>query len=188
MTQDINVIFDREFALNQLSGNAELLQKMLDRFAADYVSMADQINATVDSGDFEECRKKAHTIKGVAGNLGFWNLHHCSKLIEDAAKDNPAELATQLAAFEQSLSASLAEIALGVAPAPTVAEPAAESASSGDTKQTLSDMLNAFEFVDADKLEQMLDEIGVATETKAAIVNAVNDLDYPTAIALLDNC
>lgn len=183
MSQDSNIIFDREFALNQLSGNADLLQKMLDRFSSDYAGMGDELEPIIAQNDHEECRKKAHTIKGVAGNLGFWNLHHHSKILEEAAKDK-VPMADVFEEFKRSLTASFDAIKTGSDETPT---PAPSMASSKDPKEELSELLNAFEFIDPGKLEQLLDDAGVAEDIKGQIIQAINDLDYPNAIELLEN-
>ncbi|XOV77372.1 MAG: Hpt domain-containing protein [Aestuariibacter sp.] len=184
MAQDSNVIFDREFALNQLSGNAELLQKMLERFCNDYAGMADEVKTVIESADFAEVRRKAHTIKGVAGNLGFWNLHLQAKLLEDAAKQDGADLSAAYHDFNTSLLASMDEIR---ADGKLDTGSSEQTASDKPARDVLHDLLNAFEFIEPEKLDQLLDESGIDSTKKTDIINAVNDLDYPAALSLLEN-
>jgi len=60
-----------------------------------------QLLAAVESGDTEQVRQKAHSLKGVAGNMHMEGLFNLSREIEAAAKEGlnltPAhELITQI--------------------------------------------------------------------------------------------
>lgn len=189
MTQDKNTYFDTEFGLNQLSGNRDLLIKMLDRFASDYKQFDSEMKSTVEQGDLTEGKAKAHTIKGVAGNLGFWNLHAASKILEDLFKSDDAgdaETAEATEAFGISLTGTLKAIEdfkTGGSPAPQ--EAPKKELSSGGAKEELVGLLESFEFIDADKLAELLAAAGVPENVRPQIEEAINDLDYPTAMDLL---
>lgn len=195
MQQDKETLFDTEFGLNQLSGNRELLIKMLDRFAADYASVGQELQDAVAQQDIATGKAKAHTIKGVAGNLGLWKLHHSSKELEELFKAPDSDFTTCLASFNQVMSdtfAALEQFKTGdSAPDDTAtatdSEETQSSGSPADAKAELTALLEGFEFIDADKLQQLLQNAGIAEDKHGEITQAISDLDYPTAIELLNS-
>lgn len=192
MNQDKETVFDTEFGLNQLSGNKELLIKMLDRFAADYASVDAELQDAVAQQDMATGKAKAHTIKGVAGNLGMWKLHHCSKELEESFKSVEGDFADSLAQFKAVMAETLTALTQfkngGDAPAAEAeAEAEAGSESPQDAKAELLALLEGFEFIDADKLQQLLNNAGVDADKHAQIQQAISDLDYPTAIELINS-
>lgn len=68
------VDFDR--TMERFIGNEDLYEKFLLKFINDksYTHMLDMIA----SGNVEESFKAAHTLKGVAANLGLDNLFHAT--------------------------------------------------------------------------------------------------------------
>lgn len=180
MNRDTTVLFDSSFGLEQLSGNRDLLCKMLDRFCSDYANIEDDLSATIAAADQTSCKAKAHTIKGVAGNLGMWNLYHHSKVLEDAAKDTPENMAPAFGEFQTSINATFAEIK------GFIAGDSAPAASAPDAISELKSLLEAFEFIAPDKLDDLLTTAGFDDGVKAQVTQAINDLDYPTAISLIE--
>jgi len=72
-------------ALKRLGGNRKLLKKLLIRFADDYSDIAETLEKALDSGDIEYIRRTAHTIKGVAGNIGADDLFEAARELEAAS-------------------------------------------------------------------------------------------------------
>lgn len=186
MTQDPKTFFDTEFGLSQLSGNRDLLIKMLDRFSSDYVNIDEELKEIVAQSDFTAGRAKAHTIKGVAGNLGFVHLHGTSKLLEDMFKDGAGDFATATEAFVASLQGTFKAIEDFKTGGSTPQEAPQESAAPVGAKEELMTLLENFEFIDADKLGELMADAGVPEDKRPEIEEAINDLDYPTAIELLN--
>lgn len=195
MHQDKNVLFDTEFGLNQLSGNKELLIKMLDRFAADYASVDKELQEAVAQRDVATGKAKAHTIKGVAGNLGLWKLHHSSKELEELFKANDSDFSAALESFSQTMAdtfVALEQFKTGGSEPQTAAPAESDAASESDAppqdaRAELIGLLEGFEFIDADKLQQLMQDAGVPADKQADIAQAIGDLDYPSAIELLNS-
>ncbi|MDM8540949.1 response regulator [Desulfococcaceae bacterium HSG9] len=72
-------------ALKRLGGNRKLLKKLLINFADDYSETTDTLRKALDSGDIEYIRRTAHTIKGVAGNIGADELAEAARELEAAS-------------------------------------------------------------------------------------------------------
>jgi signal transduction histidine kinase/CheY-like chemotaxis protein len=86
--------------VNRVAGNRKLYRDLLEQFAVKQAGAPDQVSAAIESGDLKLAERIAHTIKGVAGNLGIVEVQSVAQKLEKALRDG-----------EESLSASLAEFA-----------------------------------------------------------------------------
>ncbi|NVD96782.1 response regulator [Massilia sp. BJB1822] len=59
-----------EAALQRVGGNAKLMRKLLIRFVETQADVMDRIAAAVDNNDLASATREAHTVKGLAGNIG----------------------------------------------------------------------------------------------------------------------
>lgn len=177
---DQNLILDLEFGLSQLSGNKELLLKMFDRFRSDYTSFADELYELIAANDFQQLRQKVHTIKGVAGNLGMNALHSISKEFEEAAKTSDPDIASHLLPFKEALEATIDEMQK----LENEAHPEAPAGTDQGVSQ-LKQLLQDNEFISNELLDSLLTGSDYSDALKSRISQAINDLDYPTALSLL---
>lgn len=77
---------DMKGALERVGGNAELFNKLLGRFAETQKDVLDRITAAADTGDFETAVREAHTLKGLAGNIGASSLYSVAAEAEAGLK------------------------------------------------------------------------------------------------------
>ncbi|MCL2122652.1 MAG: response regulator [Desulfovibrionaceae bacterium] len=61
-------------ALRNLGGNESLYKKLLNSFVESYANAPQQVSDALDSGDQQLAVRLAHTVKGVAANLGAFSL------------------------------------------------------------------------------------------------------------------
>lgn len=59
-----------EAALQRMGGNAALMRKLLERFIETQIDAMARIAAAIDANDVDGATRMAHTVKGLAGNLG----------------------------------------------------------------------------------------------------------------------
>lgn len=80
---------DTDGALRRFSGNRALYEKFLLKFSDDdnFAKAMDALAA----GDWEELFKAAHTIKGVAGNLGLTTLYESSAAVVSSLRADDQE-------------------------------------------------------------------------------------------------
>ncbi|MCG2585259.1 response regulator [Massilia sp. TS11] len=113
-------------ALARLGGSARLLRKLLRRFAETQHDALARLRAAVDANDLAAAQREAHTLKGLAGNIGASEVAALAERIEqDLAQGGSASLAPALDALAPVLAELLGHIslALGAASAPAVAQP-----------------------------------------------------------------
>jgi len=80
-------LFDEASALNRLSGDRMLLLKLLEQFAVEAVNRMSELDASLQSGDWDLTRKLAHTLKGTAANLSCERLRAKANLLERLAQE-----------------------------------------------------------------------------------------------------
>lgn len=75
-------------ALERFSGNSSLYIRMLGKFPASINDL--EVMPCIESGDIETSITRAHTIKGVTGNLSITPLYNSyTKIVNDLRAGNP---------------------------------------------------------------------------------------------------
>ena len=72
--------------LRRLAGNEKLLRTLLARFARDHADAANIVRKHATAGRLLEAAHEAHTIQGVAGNLGLVALHGAASALNGALR------------------------------------------------------------------------------------------------------
>ncbi len=72
--------------LARVGGNLKLYRKLLIKFHDEYPDTPDQIRQALDSEDMELAQRLAHTVKGVAANLGAEGVQEIGQQVESAVK------------------------------------------------------------------------------------------------------
>ncbi|MCW8929820.1 MAG: Hpt domain-containing protein, partial [Gammaproteobacteria bacterium] len=85
--------WDTKAALTRVGGQAERLLPLIELFLNDIPIRLDELQEAVNKdNDDDEIRRAAHTIKGVAANLGALKLQHLAAQIESDVKLHKLEL------------------------------------------------------------------------------------------------
>lgn len=100
--------FDLSDIMIMLSGNQAQLVRMLGEFRELFIAEAPAIAAQIAEGDITAAKKRLHTLKGAAGNLGARDLYQASAAL-DAQLASGHYDATTLAhwfrAFDRTMNA-----------------------------------------------------------------------------------
>jgi HPt (histidine-containing phosphotransfer) domain-containing protein len=120
--------------LLRVAGNKKLYLKLLRQFAAQKSDAPVQITELLKVGDLASAERKAHTVKGVAANLGVKTVQLAAGELEKAIHDGAdaarleslrQQFATVLTPFIDGLRAALGEEPVSPAtPKPLVVDPA----------------------------------------------------------------
>ncbi|MCK6391690.1 MAG: response regulator [Azonexus sp.] len=100
---------DQEGALARLGGNQALYARLLQRFSEEQANVENQLQACVDRGDAESLHLHAHTLKGLAANIGADALRNIAWKIEQLASTGPVTAETFAAPLDQ-LAAALSPV------------------------------------------------------------------------------
>jgi two-component system sensor histidine kinase/response regulator len=83
---------DSASALRRVGGNTRLFLKLLRQFASQQAGAVGEIRAALAANDVESATRLAHTLKGVAGNLGAGDVQDSAAAVETLLRDrSPAE-------------------------------------------------------------------------------------------------
>jgi polar amino acid transport system substrate-binding protein len=94
--------------LARVGGNTKLYKKILIKFYNEYTHVTEQIKDALDKDDQELAQRLAHTVKGVAGNIGAKDLSGPAGELEAAIKHQKSdEFEALLAGFADALNVVL---------------------------------------------------------------------------------
>lgn len=90
--------------LMRVAGNKRLYRDLLVQFATKQSEVSSQICAALQDGDRKLAERIAHTVKGVAGNIGLGKVFTAAEKLERAIREAHAGLPVLLEEFDQVLS------------------------------------------------------------------------------------
>jgi CheY-like chemotaxis protein len=94
--------------LSRLGNNKSLYLKIVDKFQRDFTHSAKEIKNALENGDAELAQRLAHSIRGVAGNIGALDVQNAAEDLETAIRDNHIDRMQELIIeFEKHLEISL---------------------------------------------------------------------------------
>ena len=97
-------------AVAALGGNTGLYKKVLVRFNDSYRNAASVISEHLSAGELQDAERLAHTLKGLAGNIGAEELVQASLELEMAIKSNNGKAPDLLTTFSEVLEYTLLAI------------------------------------------------------------------------------
>jgi PAS domain S-box-containing protein len=96
---------DVEAAMRRMNGNYDLLIKLLRDFVAENRDCVADLSRMIDEKADKDAGRLAHTIKGVAANLGATQLQMLAEVLEHAIQaDNADDARTHLAAMGKAFA------------------------------------------------------------------------------------
>jgi len=178
--------------LKRVAGNKKLYRDLLQQFADKQGNAANQISEALESNDPRLAERIAHTVKGVAGNLGIAAVQSSAALVEKAIRDaDPAtpmllaELSTVLVTQVRSVAIALdaARTTISDTQKNSVFNPEVATAAAAQLKRLL-------ELCDGNSEEAfatLRDALGAKIERSrlSALGDAIRDYDFDSAASKL---
>jgi signal transduction histidine kinase/CheY-like chemotaxis protein len=156
-----NPDLDQHDGLIRVGGNQNLYLKLLRQFEEQQADVPEQIGSALSAKDLALAERLAHTLKGVAGNIGAKSVQTAAgaleKLIRDRAESQEIEVArAHLDAILASVVSDLRNTLTaggGTLRRSDIIEPAPDPTQSREAIQQLSSLLAQFDPGAADFLE-----------------------------------
>ncbi len=181
---------DLAAGLRRVLGKPARYLAMLRGFAAGQAGVPRQIAAALAVGDRATAERLAHTLKGLAGNIGAGALQQAAAELEKAIGDGTPE-AAPFAALEHALLLQLAAIGAAL-PAPGAGTPAASTAPAVDARQRDAVLHELTTLLAADnaKAEKVLVEhaallAAALPDHFRSLEAAIGQFDFEQALAIL---
>jgi two-component system, sensor histidine kinase and response regulator len=188
--------FDLPAALTRLNGKRKLLRKLIVDFGRKFDSAVLTLREQIAEGRWDEGRRLAHTIKGVAGALEINRVAAAARELEDGiAKGAHASLSTLLNRLDEAMSPAIAAAqSLDLQPATALAAPALLRAVTldysdvGPVLAELRQLLQRRSLRARKAFEAIEVRLGDSPEGQRLqpVRQALMDLDFSRAIADLD--
>ena len=195
---DLPVIagLDTRDGLSRVAGNQKLYLKLLRQFDEQQGSVPGEVSAAMAKGDTALAERLAHTLKGVAGNIGAKTVQAAAgkleKLIREHAGTSDVEAArTEVAAVLDPLLGQLRAAfssSGAAAPAPSTPPLALDPAKSREAAEGLTRLLSEFDPGAADFLEERQASLRplFGWETWAQFEKSVQSYSFADAQAQLE--
>ena len=83
--------------LANVRGNARLYEKLLHKFYEQYRNTSIELGQLIAAGAYADAKRLTHSVKGVAGSLGAYQLYEACYQLEQALEAaDPAVLTIQV--------------------------------------------------------------------------------------------
>jgi two-component system sensor histidine kinase/response regulator len=178
--------------LNRVAGNRRLYRDLLSQFSAKQAGAATEIAEALDRGDRQTAERTAHTVKGVAGNLGITDVHTSAQKLEKAIRENQNTIPALLDQFAITLRvhvAAISEVLSVTRPESPIAP--AQPFDPERATQAVSRLKTLLEASDADAQDAFNDlqvAVGSAVEKSRLdeLNDTINNFEFEQALAKLD--
>jgi signal transduction histidine kinase/CheY-like chemotaxis protein len=105
---------DQEGALKRVGGNKRLLRDLLAQFSAKEAGAAEEVSQALKSGDRKLAERVAHTVKGVAANIGIGRVSSAAAELEKAIRAEDGAVSSSLEEFRIVLGRQIDAIERGL--------------------------------------------------------------------------
>ncbi|WP_162244040.1 PAS domain-containing hybrid sensor histidine kinase/response regulator [Pseudorhodoferax sp. Leaf265] len=177
--------------LRRVMGKQALYRQLLEKFAAGQSLVPEAIVQALQDEDPATAERLAHTLKGVAGNIGAHDLQQHAAALEEALRERQprpavdATLAAAAASLHALLDALRPHLVPAAAPGADMPAPAAGPARQA-LLQRLAQLLEQDDAEAAELLAEHQAALGAALGPHyAAVSQAVADYDFEAALAAL---
>jgi two-component system, sensor histidine kinase and response regulator len=177
--------------LKRVAGNKRLYRDLLNQFASKQNDADERIISAFDAGDSNSAERIAHTVKGVAGNIGIIKIHSCAERLERAIREKQPDISDPLKDFSQALHEYTKRIRAAIMPTVTelaTAMGAFNPERAATAMSALRGLLESSDAGAAEAYDAVVLELAMkaAREPLAALGAAINEFDFERALAMLN--
>jgi CheY-like chemotaxis protein len=172
---------DTEAGLKVVQGDTGMYRKLLTRFVEAETDFAERFQAALEADDLPTANRRAHSLKGVAGNIGALALQAVAERLEQATSDAyPAAIETAFGIVAEHLETVLSGLAQLTASAGPTAGPDQTATSMLDRLATLIHDSDADALELAEKLAEHPDT-GSRRDAAQRLLKHLRDYDFDGA-------
>ena len=179
--------------IKRVAGNKKLYRSLLTQFAEKQGDAGHEISEALKSNDPKLAERIAHTVKGVAGNLGIATVQSSAAVVEKAIREGDPATEDLLKEFDKVLRAQVHAVAaaLGATEPVSTAVPATtafNADAAADAAVRLKGLLDASDGDSEEAFTSFRDAVGGKVESARldALGDSIRDYDFEAALAKLD--
>ena len=177
--------------LKRVAGNQRLYRDLLIQFAGKQGTASAQVSDALKKGDGELAERIAHTVKGVAGNLGMTGIQSAAAALEKAIRTNSSEAPVLLKELAALLDTQIGAIQGALETAPPSKQSAQRTpVDTEEAAAALARLQKLLEASDGNAGEAFLVfRNAIAGEVDAGLITAlgaaISEFDFDQALAKL---
>lgn len=105
----IDPLFGKEEAIKNLGGAESIYYKHINKFKDSYANSAEHVKELLAEDNFDEARRLIHSIKGLGGTLGLWDVQSAAAALEHAILMGKGyDLTVEMEDFTEALEMAIA--------------------------------------------------------------------------------
>src|SRR5262249_46163355 len=171
--------------LKRVAGNRRLYRSLLEQFASKHFDADSQIGAALANGDRELAERLAHTLKGVAGNIGIERVQGAAAKVEKAIREGDSGVPAMLMELKASLQPQVESIRVALPPVES-APPVAVAFEPEAAERAVARLMSLIEENDgeaADAVQEVATALGGTVEASHLedLRNSVVEFDFDAA-------
>jgi HPt (histidine-containing phosphotransfer) domain-containing protein len=172
-------------ALRRVAGNKRLYRSLLDQFASKQADADVKIFEALENRDRATAERLAHTLKGIAGNIGIGPVQEAAAKLEKAIREDDGSVGSSLAELKSILGPQVSRIrnALGTATLAAAAPGGfrAETAAAAVTR--LMSLIEANDGDAADAVQEVAAALSGRVEAGrlSSLRDSVDEFDFDSA-------
>jgi CheY-like chemotaxis protein len=173
-------------ALKRVAGNKRLYRSLLEQFATKQSDTDVRIGEALANGDREVAERLAHTLKGIAGNIGIGAVQAAAAKVEKGIREGDSEVPNFVAELKGVLGPKVAAIRTALGDGnKSVSKPTAafDSESAGRAVRHLMSLIDANDGDSADAVQEVATALAGTVDPVRidALRDSVNDFDFDGA-------
>ncbi|MBI4891644.1 MAG: response regulator, partial [Acidobacteria bacterium] len=183
---------DVEDGLRRVAGSRRLYRSLLEQFAGKQAGSAEEIAAAFNSGDLLLAERLAHTLKGVAGNIGMRGVQDRAAALEKSIKERrPAmhgDLEQLRSVLEPQISAIREALERSVARGGDAVKAEFDPVAATSAAMRLRELLLANDGDSAEAAQALAAALGSQVDASLAksLDAAIAEFDFESALRRLD--
>jgi HPt (histidine-containing phosphotransfer) domain-containing protein len=177
--------------LKRLAGNTRLYRNLLEQFCEKQATVAQQTREALEGGDRTFAERLAHTLKGVAGNLGITGVQKAAARLELGIRNGDSTVSQLLEELESAMTPQIVAIRNALASLPESTAPIAaaefDQAAAAGAIARLKALIDRNDGDAADAVESVAQALAgtVGAQHLATLRAAIYDYDFQKAAAEL---
>jgi PAS domain S-box-containing protein len=180
---------DSAGGLKRVAGNQKLYLSLLRQFADRQADAGERLAAALASQDRASAERIAHTVKGVAGNIGLGPLQAVAADLEKAVASD-LNVKSAASRFEAELARSVSALADALGAAAAGPGPAGGAVPASEAAAHAAQIANLLAEGDGESVDYLAAHVGAiralfADGEYGAFERAVNEFDFEAALASL---
>jgi CheY-like chemotaxis protein len=176
--------------LKRVGKNRRLYRDLLVQFAAKQADAAGEISGALETGDIKLAERIAHTVKGVAGNIGVTEVQSLAEKLEKALHDGDKKILSLLVEFASLMSAQVRAIENALCSSPTEQVPTSpfNEEVAADAIARLRTLLQASDGDAEESFRSLHDAVAGAVEKPHldSLSESISNFNFDRALVKLD--